>query len=145
MDPLCFGGCDPFVDPSCGTGGGGGSGFAPGTTPEKPRPFPWPQLPIGFFSALEDDQSDQKPKPTCKIVIRRPGMSGVGLYDPCPSQKMRLMWAADCEGDVSCCRTEIPKYKDACESPNGQRNPVYKFIMQFTVQLNTGWCCRKMD
>jgi RHS repeat-associated protein len=50
-DPEC---CDPFTDPLCfpfpppggGLGGGGGN-------PEKPRSFPWPLLPPGFFSALE--------------------------------------------------------------------------------------------
>jgi RHS repeat-associated protein len=69
-DPDCLGGgdggCDPD-DPLCGPcegdpelcypGGyypGGGGGGGGGGTPEKPRPFPWPLLPPGFFGALEN-------------------------------------------------------------------------------------------
>ena len=56
-DPSCD--ClpdDPFCDPCvespwlCTGGGGGGGGGGPA---ENPRPFPWPQLPVGLFSALD--------------------------------------------------------------------------------------------
>jgi hypothetical protein len=57
------GGCDPddpFCDPCendpdlCYPSGGGGfiGGGGGGGTPEKPRPFPWPLLPPGFFGAI---------------------------------------------------------------------------------------------
>jgi hypothetical protein len=51
LDPFC-GGCDDPFDPSCGGGffpGGGGGG---GGRIERPRPFPWPSIPVGFFSDL---------------------------------------------------------------------------------------------
>ena len=101
----CGGGCIPFFDPGCraGEGGGrGGGGFLPNGNPQKQRPFPWPQLAIGFFAALEDDKSDQKPK-TCKVTIFRPGMNGLTFYDGCADEGMKLFWAADCQGDRKCC------------------------------------------
>ncbi len=73
LDASCGGGggCwspdDPFCDPCeldptlCsgppvgGGSGGGGGGFFPGGagSPEQPRQFPWPLLPLGFFGALD--------------------------------------------------------------------------------------------
>jgi len=68
-DPLCIGGCDPTIDPLCGTGGGSGGGggvlSTGGGNPENVRPFPWPLLPLGFFSPL----SPVWPRPVWKIVI----------------------------------------------------------------------------
>jgi RHS repeat-associated protein len=65
-------GCDPFFDPFCDIGrcsdgrcgggpiflfpiffGGGGGGGG-----ERPRPFPWSLLPLGFFNALQVSASD---------------------------------------------------------------------------------------
>lgn len=69
------GGCDPddpFCDPCVfdpllcfpppifgGSGGGGGSG-----RPEKPRPFPWTQLPVGLFGPLGGSGSSPCPGTT---------------------------------------------------------------------------------
>lgn len=52
IDPFCIGGCDPTVNPFCGIGGGpifGGGGGGGGRI-ERPRPFPWPSVPPGFFA-----------------------------------------------------------------------------------------------
>jgi hypothetical protein len=145
VDPLC-GGCDPITE-ECGPFGGyygGGYVSSRGGETPKPRPFPWPHL-IGLFGALEDDQHDQKPKPSCTTTILRPGMNGLTFYDACGDANMRLIWAVDCIGDQSCCRTEIPKWKSSCVAPNGESNPAYKFIIWDRAQLSIGWCCRKKN
>ena len=50
-DPFfCFFPFPPFP-PIDGDGGGGGGGGG-GRNPEKPRTFPWPQLPAGFFGSF---------------------------------------------------------------------------------------------
>jgi hypothetical protein len=54
----CFEDIDPFCDPCsfdplfCGVGGGSGGfvGGGGGGGQAKPRPFPWPLLPPGFFN-----------------------------------------------------------------------------------------------
>jgi RHS repeat-associated protein len=54
-DPFCGDPCawwDPFWGCGGGGGGGGGGRSGGGGNPENPRPFPWPQLPLGFFPAL---------------------------------------------------------------------------------------------
>ncbi len=65
FDPDCgLPPCDPLFDPLCISGGGGGGGFLPGGGgTEPPRPFPWPQLPLGFFLALESGAGNDNPAP----------------------------------------------------------------------------------
>jgi RHS repeat-associated protein len=80
--------CDPFVDPTCGGGGPGCDPEDPFCSPcdfglcypfgpfrininsliasaERPRPFPWPLLPPGFFGALTSGQTSACPGGSC--------------------------------------------------------------------------------
>ncbi len=89
-DPLCGGGgfpcypddplCDPCVfEPElCYPGGGGG--FTPGGSgsPEQPRPFPWPQLPAGFFNLLGQNGTG-----TSKCILMYPSFRGLGCIYLC--------------------------------------------------------------
>ncbi len=118
-----------------GAGGGGGGGFLPGSNPEKPRPFPWLLLQLGFFAALESDSSTSLEGP-CKITILRPGMTPVHWFDWCADNGMKLVWLADCAGDKNCCITKLGGYRGPCESQG------FVYHVQIAAQLYGGWCCR---
>ncbi len=74
-DPTCGLPCDPFSDPLCPIipPGAGGGGFIPsgGGTPANTRPFPWPQLPIGFFKGFGAGSNVLGPT-TCGCVVVPP-------------------------------------------------------------------------
>lgn len=69
--------CDPDEDPFCpcdifplgcipiGGGGGFSGGGGGGGSPERPRPFPWPYLPLGFFSSLNSADAGDTPEGKC--------------------------------------------------------------------------------
>jgi RHS repeat-associated protein len=82
------------------------------------------------------DPSGLCPADDCKIVIRRPGMNGVNLFDDCANNGMKLIWLADCEGKKDCCITKLQGYRKPCED---QR---YKYHIQIVAQIYGGWCCR---
>jgi RHS repeat-associated protein len=77
-DPFCGNPCfwDPFFCrgplPPPGGGGGGGGGFVGGGDGEpKPRAFPWPLIPPGFFNGLGDGTNVlQLSTATCTVTPR---------------------------------------------------------------------------
>ncbi|HUI74594.1 MAG TPA: RHS repeat-associated core domain-containing protein [Candidatus Acidoferrum sp.] len=59
-----------------GPRGGGGGGFTNGGAPsEKPRRFPWPQLPLGFLNAFQVGGS----LGLCDCILIPPGISPVPI------------------------------------------------------------------
>ncbi len=109
-DPFCG---NPWCDPWWGCGGvgerfssGGGGGN------EKPIPFPWPLLPIGFFGG-------QSAKKTCNETISKTRQPTMG--DECgkyyPPTVMVEAWS--CEGDISCCETKATSWRKKCKETLG--------------------------
>ncbi|HEY6126609.1 MAG TPA: RHS repeat-associated core domain-containing protein [Candidatus Acidoferrum sp.] len=104
IDPFC----DPcFLDPLfCGGGGGGFVGGGGGGGTPKPRTFPWPLLPPGFFG-------DQSAKKTCKETISNKQQAMQG--DECDHQGGVIVETWSCEGDINCCWDKLDQYRDKCK------------------------------
>ncbi len=85
-DPSCNG-CDP-ENPFCGKppigpvpdpfGNGGGGGG----NPENTRPFPWPQLPLGFFQPLNSVGTGKGL--ICECNLDAGLIRGIGCLYSCP-------------------------------------------------------------
>jgi RHS repeat-associated protein len=148
-DPFCTGGgndCPP-EDPLCDTcyldpwlcspflpdepGGGGGR-------PERPRPFPWLLLPLGFFSNLQNPSS-----PDCNQGKRCSNACGFMMLNLCnPGDTLVERWV--CPGGCSMddCSSAATNYSLEC---NKRGKAYYALCSNFRGFGQIPWCdcCKK--
>ncbi len=85
-DPFCGGGdwCDPWWGDCWPPRGPDRFVLGGGGPVERPRPFPWPQLPLGFFGALNNNNGSDPRETRCakqatKLVLK--WVTAAGLLD----------------------------------------------------------------
>jgi RHS repeat-associated protein len=142
-DPFCGDPCfwDPFF---CDPFPGGGGGFIGGGGGERPRPFPWPTLPLFFFGESGQDDCHCEKKPTltekfwcylntaifgchenngsenCQETIsnQRQPMQGDECGNRNPPGTMVESWS--CAGNVPCCEKKATAWRAKCQQTQGQ-------------------------
>jgi RHS repeat-associated protein len=134
MDPLCFGGCDPTVDPTCGIGGGGGGGggFLSGSTGDKTKTV---EKNCGRCGDCPCDSSfssflcrvlsylypcgERGPAQGCEEKISKaPGNTGNQCAGMTPPLVFIEEWS--CAGDAPCCMQKYTAYMNKCYDAGNQ-------------------------